>query len=325
MAALRKRIQHVIYIVKENRTYDQMLGDLEVRRRRSRAGDNSAAADDAELHALARGSSTWTTSCDSGEVSSDGWHWSTAARSNDFTEREAPVNYGGRGLPYDREGPTGTSTSLRHARASGAQPTRQPGRSESAARRGRRGRARWAGGRGRRGLIWDAALRAGLSACATTASTAIWCRTAAGAARNPAGARSVQAGRWVFHPTKAALMAITDPYFRAFDQAFPDYWRYQEWQREFDGYVARTASCRRSRLVRLHGRPHGRVRDAIDGVEHARDPAGRQRLRGRHAGRAGGAQPYANDTLIFVLEDDAQDGPDHVDAHRSTRTSSGRT
>ena len=28
--------------------------------------------------------------------------------------------------------------------------------------------------------------------------------------------------------------------------------------------------------------------------------------------------PYAKDTLIFVIEDDAQDGADHVDAHRST-------
>ena len=79
-----------------------------------------------------------------------------------------------------------------------------------------------------------------------------------------------------------------------------------------------TASCRRCRCSPA-GRPHGRVRPAPRRHEHAGTAAGRQRLC-RRAGwsRRWPRARYAKDTLIFILEDDAQDGPDHVDAHRST-------
>src|SRR5260370_13980447 len=55
-------------------------------------------------HALARGFVTLDGFYDSGESSNTGWSWSTAARTNDFTEKMAPVNYAGRGLQYDAEG-----------------------------------------------------------------------------------------------------------------------------------------------------------------------------------------------------------------------------
>src|SRR5262249_34968962 len=55
-------------------------------------------------HDLARQFVTFDNFYDSGEQSSTGWNWSTAARSTDLMERTAPVNYAGRGLAYEGEG-----------------------------------------------------------------------------------------------------------------------------------------------------------------------------------------------------------------------------
>ncbi len=92
----------MIYIVKENRTYDQVLGDLE-----KGNGDPSLAIlgpYSPNHHELARRFVTLDHFFDSGEVSRDGWNWRTAARATDFTEKTVAVNYGGRGLSYDWEG-----------------------------------------------------------------------------------------------------------------------------------------------------------------------------------------------------------------------------
>src|SRR5580658_1298776 len=103
MAFLRQHIRHVIYIVKENRTYDQVLGDLEVGN-----GDPKLTvfgrAMTPNQHAIARQFVDLDAFYDSGESSNTGWDWTTAARTNDWTEREAPVNYADRGLQYDQEG-----------------------------------------------------------------------------------------------------------------------------------------------------------------------------------------------------------------------------
>src|SRR5271168_1677039 len=104
MAELHKKIHHVIYIIKENRTYDQILGDLEV-------GNGDPALTEfpealtPNLHSLARNFVTLDNFYDSGEVSGVGWNWSTAARATDFTEKTVPLNYApGRGTTYDYEG-----------------------------------------------------------------------------------------------------------------------------------------------------------------------------------------------------------------------------
>jgi DNA-binding beta-propeller fold protein YncE len=100
LAELRKRIRHIIYIVKENRTYDQVLGDLEV-------GDGDPALTEfpepltPNHHALARRFVTLDNFFDSGEVSGVGWNWSTAGRTTDYTEKTVPPNYAGRGFTYD--------------------------------------------------------------------------------------------------------------------------------------------------------------------------------------------------------------------------------
>src|SRR5215831_7670922 len=100
---LRGKIKHVIYIVKENRTYDQVLGDLE-----KGNGDPALNLFPEALapnhHELARRFVTLDNFFDSGEVSGDGWNWSTAARATDFVERTIPMNYAKRGPGYDVEG-----------------------------------------------------------------------------------------------------------------------------------------------------------------------------------------------------------------------------
>src|SRR5262249_51634305 len=103
LAFLRRTIKHVGYIVKENRSYDQDLGDLEAGN-----GDPAPALFPEPItrnhHASARRFANLDHFLASGEVSGDGWNWSTAARTTDFTEKTVPMLYAGRGLTYDVEG-----------------------------------------------------------------------------------------------------------------------------------------------------------------------------------------------------------------------------
>jgi hypothetical protein len=103
ISELRKRIQHVIYVIKENRTYDQVLGDLEVG-----DGDPSIAEFPEPIapnhDSLARKFVTLDNFLDSGEVSGVGWNWTISARTTDYTEKTVLLNYAKRGFTYDWEG-----------------------------------------------------------------------------------------------------------------------------------------------------------------------------------------------------------------------------
>ena len=317
-AALHKRIHHVIYIIKENRTYDQVLGDLEVGN-----GDPKLTvfgrAMTPNLHALARNYVDLDAFFDSGESSNTGWNWSTAARTNDWSEREAPVNYAGRGLQYDQEGDNrqvnvGYATSAERVAAnpvSPADPNVLAGARDVAAPDG-------PGGEQGRGYLWDSAMRAGLSVRnygfygdLTRYEKQV------GEAMIPREREPAKTGLKVFYVAKAALMPVTDPYYRGFDQSFPDYWRYKEWEREFDGFVA-AGKAPDLMLVRLAHDHTGGFSDAIDGVNTVEaELADNDYAVGMLVDKVS-KSPFAKDTLIFVVEDDAQDGPDHVDAHRST-------
>ena len=120
----------------------------------------------------------------------------------------------------------------------------------------------------------------------------------------------------VAYPTRVALQAITDPYFRSFDQKFADYWRYKEWEREFDDY-AKSDSMPNLELLRICHDHFGDFKKAIDRVNTVEtEMADNDYALGLVAEKVARSK-YAKDTLIFVVEDDAQNGPDHVDAHRS--------
>ncbi len=291
MAFLRAHIRHVIYIVKENRTYDQVLGDLEVG-----DGDPKLAifgrAMTPNQHALARQFVDLDAFYDSGESSNTGWDWTTAARTNDWTEREAPVNYADRGLQYDQEGANrnvnvgyATSDERRQANPlSPADPNVLPGTRDVAAPDGPDDEEG-------RGYIWDAALRAGVSVRNYGFFGDLTRYEAAtGAYQIPLEREPWKTGHIVFYVDKAALMPVTDPYFCGFNQALADYWRFKEWEREFDGFVAK-GEAPTLMLVRL---PHDHTgafaararRGGLGG-----DRACRQRLRRGPADPEGGGKP----------------------------------
>ena len=93
------KIKHVLYIIRENRTYDQVFGDLGDRQRRSHADAVSARNVTPNAHALARRFVTLDNIYCNGEVSEDGHQWCDAAYATDFTEKAWVNSYSKRGQP----------------------------------------------------------------------------------------------------------------------------------------------------------------------------------------------------------------------------------
>lgn len=318
-AFLHSNIRHVIYVLKENRTYDQVLGDL------GRGdGDPKLALFPESIapnhHQLARAFVDLDAFRDTGETSNTGWEWSTAGRTNDWTEREAPVNYAGRGLQYDQEGQNRAvnvslpTAAARHAaRAnSPADPDLLPGQADVGALDGREDEDE-AGGHG---YLWDAAQRAHL----TVRNWGFFGDLSRYSAKEPdfipLDREPWKSGLKVFYPTKAALSQVSDPYFRGFDQSFPDFWRFKEWQREFDGFAA-SGSAPSLMLVRLAHDHFGNFKEGIDGINSVETEMADNDYAIGLLVETVAKSRFAADTLIFMVEDDAQDGADHVDTHRS--------
>jgi len=343
MRFLRSHIKHVIYIIKENRTFDQILGDLTNGANADPSIVMYPAAVTPNFHAIATNFITLDNFYCSGEVSGDGWPWSTEARESDFGVKTIPPNYANRGFQNDSEGlnrivdvgvpvsariasyPVFQSQNLYNLVTSafpGGPDNLLPGISNDFATDGP------VGSLPQQGYLWDAVLRARLSVrdygmlidlvrynipVAVGGSPLL---------ENPANTRTVMA--WPANPTLAPL---TDPYFRGFDNAYPDTWRYLEWAREYREYEQNDNLPNLS-LVRLMHDHTGNFCDAPPPYTASGCPAAglntpelQQSDNDYAVGRliqTVAYSRYANDTLIFVIEDDAQAGPDHVDAHRST-------
>ncbi|OYY79691.1 MAG: hypothetical protein B7Y43_01120 [Sphingomonas sp. 28-62-20] len=315
MAAVRARIKHVIFIVKENRTYDQVLGDLPVGN-----GDPHLAILGKALspnhHALATDFVTLDNFYDSGEQSSTGWTWTTAARVPDLLEKTAPVNYARRGLAYeaeqtDRNIAPGLAMADRR-KANPAIPDDDdllPGPALLTAPDGDDDAE--AG----QGFLWNAALKAGLTVRNYGfADVSVYDDGAPGAVpliRDPAKEQ-----RPIFTSGAPALTAHSDPYFRGFDQKMPDYWRVLEWQREF---AAQEAAARMPALtlLRLSHDHFGDFAKAIDGVNTVETQMADNDYSVGMVVETVAHSKFRDSTLIFVIEDDAQNGTDHVDARRS--------
>ncbi|HEV2425029.1 MAG TPA: hypothetical protein VGZ29_09405 [Terriglobia bacterium] len=113
------------------------------------------------------------------------------------------------------------------------------------------------------------------------------------------------------------LAPFTDPYYHGFDTNFPDYYRYTEFARDFDANYA-SGGLPQLTLVELGHDHTGSFATAID---HVNTPdyqvADNDYAVGLLIQKIAGSR-YANDTLIFIIEDDSQDGADHVDSHRTT-------
>ena len=117
-------------------------------------------------------------------------------------------------------------------------------------------------------------------------------------------------------PANRQLAPVTDPYFRGFDTRFPDYFREAEWKREFDRYVA-NGNLPALSLVRLMRDHLGDFTESIDGLTTPEAQVADNDFAVGRLVEAVAHSPYADSTLIIIIEDDAQDGADHVDAHRS--------
>jgi hypothetical protein len=121
----------------------------------------------------------------------------------------------------------------------------------------------------------------------------------------------------VAYSTSSALRPYTDIYFRGFDNSFPDYWRYQEWLRDLNANYA-SGGLPNLELVRFMHDHTGNFSTAIDGVNKVElQEADNDYAVGLLAQAISRSKFYKDNTLIFVIEDDSQDGPDHVDSHRS--------
>jgi YVTN family beta-propeller protein len=315
-AFLRQHVKHVIYIVKENRSYDQVLGDLE-----KGNGDPSLTlfpeAMTPNHHELARHFVTLDNFFDSGEVSGVGWNWSTAARTTDEVERTIPLNYAFRGMPYEVEGMNRNinvgmdSPPDRNTEKLVDAENQLPGHADIAAPDGPEDESG-------AGYLWDGALRSGLSVRNYGFFIDLSHYSIIPGAEPPIPLLHDPAasGTRVATATKANLQQVTDPYFRGFDQRFPDYWHFKEWEREFDEYVAHS-NLPNLELVRLPHDHLGLFNEAVDGVNTVEtEIADNDYAVGLLVEKVAHSK-YAKDTLIFIIEDDAQNGPDHVDAHRS--------
>jgi len=315
MAAVRQGIQHVIFVIKENRTYDQLLGDLEIGN-----GDPDLTefgeAITPNQHNLARTFVTLDNFLDTAEVSYDGWLWTTSARAPDVVQRQYPLAYAARGLSLDSEGLNRNVNvaipTLAERRAANPftpdDPDVLPGQTNTAAPDGPENEVNT-------GYLWDAAMRAGLSVRnygffidTTRYNTADFTIPVL---RDPFASGTV-----VAYPSSASLAPYTDPYFRGFDPSLPDYYRYKEWERDFEAKYA-TGGLPALTLVRFMNDHTGNYDTAIDGVNVPESQvADNDYAVGLLVQKIAGSI-YANNTLIFVIEDDAQDGGDHVDSHRS--------
>lgn len=321
MEFLRGKIHHVVYIIKENRSYDQVLGDLE------RGNGDPALTSLPEPispnhHDLARRFVTLDNFYASGEVSGDGWNWSTAARATDSVEKTVPVEYADHGLEYTYEGGgrninTGIASLPERRRANPLTPDDDdllPGTASISAPDAADDDENAAGA----GYLWNGAMRAKLMVRNYGFFVDLLrYRLPDNVPAHLPPIRDARAeGTQVAFAANAEIAPYTDPYYRGFDERVPDYWRFKEWEHEFDDYV-RNGNLPALELVRMGGDHFGDFARAIDGVNTVETQmASNDYALGLVIQKIAGSS-YKNDTLVFVVEDDAQDGPDHVDAHRS--------
>ena len=319
MAKLRKKVKHVIYIIKENRTYDQVLGDLPVGN-----GDPSltefSQAMTPNLHKLALDFVDLDNFYDRSEVSYDGWAWSTSARAPDVVEKEVPVNYAGRGLSYETEGTNrnvnvGLATQAEREAANPMTPNDPdvlPGTVDVAAPDG-------PDDDGGTGYLWNQAMRAGLSVrnYGFFLDLSRYNLTGSDAKYDiPELTDPYRTHTQVAYPANAALASVTDIYFRGFDNSFPDYFRFREFARDFDARYTHGGlpSLTLLRFMHDHTGDFGTAIYHLDTPE--RQQADDDYAVGLLVEKIAHSR-YAGNTLIFIIEDDSQNGPDHVDSHRS--------
>ncbi|MEI8030269.1 MAG: bifunctional YncE family protein/alkaline phosphatase family protein [Comamonadaceae bacterium] len=328
MRFLHDRIKHIIYVVKENRTYDQILGDLANGANGDPRLTQFGKAITPNLHSLATSFVTLDNFMDPGDGSMDGWSWVLQGRVTNTEAITQQISYSAidRGLSYESEGknrnvPVNFATVALRDGAAG--PVGTTSYSEASARLPG-GTANLLTGTGnhasadapfgvQNGFIFNAVLQAGgtVRNYGFLVNNIGSIGTMAKPVSDPFAARVVQVAA-----LDPALVPLTDIYFRGYDQNYPDLWRYAEWKREFDEFVANKNLPSLS-LVRLSHDHMGSFGTALGGVNTPETQQADNDLAVGRLVEALAHSPYAADTLVIVIEDDVQDGPDHVDSHRA--------
>jgi DNA-binding beta-propeller fold protein YncE len=324
-ASGENKIKHVIYIIKENRTYDQVFGDIGAGN-----SDPSLTMYGAEItpnqHALAKQFGLLDNFYVSGDVSGDGHVWSTSASVSDYIAKTIPVAYRGAEHTYDSEGTLLEGISVEDELPDAGEPTG--------------------------GYLWKNFATHGVSyRHYGEYVVSRWCNARQKNTSPTAGPPKVagrQCSRTVIkkgepleknvgdphggpspYPWDIPVLATNiaaeselrghfDPLFPDFEVSYPDQLRVDEFLNEFKQFVEsrkagkdtmpqfillRLPNDHTAGLSKNQPTPSASVADndlavgrAVDSVSHS---------------------PYWDDTAFFILEDDAQDGPDHIDSHRS--------
>ena len=277
MDFVRHKIKHVINIVKENRTFDQILGDLANGARGDSSLTQFGQPITPNFHQLATKFVTLDNFMDPGDGSMDGWSWALQGRVTNTETITQQINYGfvDRGLSYESEGknrsvPVNWLTVAERDAASGPAGTTNYS-AASASLLG--GTANLLAGTGnhayadapfgiQQGTIFDAVLHAGgtVRNYGFLVNNIGSIGTIAAPVDDPFKAGIIQVA-----PLDPTLAPITDVYFRGYDQNYPDLWRYNEWKREFDQFVA-SGNLPNLSLVRFSHDHMGSFNMALAGV-----------------------------------------------------------
>jgi DNA-binding beta-propeller fold protein YncE len=263
-------IKHVFYVIRENRTYDQILGDLE-----KGNGDSSLCLFGEDVtpnaHALAREFVLLDNFYVNAEVSYSGHAFSTAAYATDFVEKVWPMNYGQRGAAYLSEGGGASRNAYGNVTASA------------------------------NGYIWDACRRQGVSV------------RSYGEFAGRGGDDEHESGEGTIEASVPGLEGHVDPDYPPYDLQIPDNQRVDVWLATLARFEKEGGLPQLS-ILRL-GNDH--TAGTRPGYPTPRAMIAENDLALGRLVEAITKSRFWKESAIFVIEDDAQNGPDHVDSHRS--------
>jgi len=319
------KIRHVIYIIKENRTYDQVFGDI------AGANGNAALAMYGEditpnQHKLARQFGVLDNFYDSGDVSAEGHEWSTSASLSNYLAKTWQINYRSKEHSYDSEGALLDGVSQEDEVPDASEPTggylwkNFAAHGISYRHYGEYIVTRWCGEKQEADSSLSGPPKVEGESC--TRNEVHKGQPLDKNVGDPKGGPSPYP--WAIPrvaknvPSEPELRDHFDPRFPDFEVAYPDQLRADEFLNEFDGFVAARKSGKDTMpqfiLLRL---PNDHT---AGGTQNKPRPTASVADNDLAVGRVVDAishSPYWDDTAFLILEDDAQNGPDHVDSHRS--------
>jgi YVTN family beta-propeller protein len=246
-------IKYVFYIIKENRTYDQVLGDV-----KGGNGDANIVLFGEKItpnqHKIVKDFVLLDNFYVDAEVSADGHSWSTGAYATDFLEKNWPAEYSGRGGSYYEL----------------AEGTRKIANNKN-------------------GFAWNDCSRAGVSY-----------RTYGEFADN-------------YKPNIPILKNHFCNYYTGWDLSVRDTVRFGQWKKDFDSLVSINALPHLNTMRFPNDHTEGMRTGKPTPFAFAADNDLAVGMFLDHLSKS----PVWKESVVFIVEDDAQDGPDHVDAHRS--------